>query len=81
MTDEEFADAISGLRAYDCGATDSGIRDEVLRMRVMAELHRDDAVTMRRLSAHASELLKPPYSLEDVKQLIEWLEDRMEFHV
>ena len=35
MTYEEIEDALDGLCAYDHGATDSGIKDEALRERVI----------------------------------------------
>jgi len=38
MTEEELFDAIDGLMAYDHGAASSGIRDEVLRRKVIDRL-------------------------------------------
>lgn len=38
MNQAELFDALDGLMAYDLGATDSGIRDEGLRQRVIAHL-------------------------------------------
>lgn len=38
MTEDELFDAMDGLMAWDNGCVDSGIKDEGLRRRVIAEL-------------------------------------------
>lgn len=87
MTDEELFDAIDGLHAYDDGATDSGIRDEALRQRVIEELRADAAsvpnslVGPRLMRFVRTHYYLEPYTLEDVAGFIEWLAERMELDI
>jgi hypothetical protein len=88
MNDDEFSDAMLGLYAYDTGSVSSGIRDEVLRARVIAELRRgadmkDESFDRLRLARFAREAflaeerLAQRYGLEDVKSFIRWMSDFM----
>jgi hypothetical protein len=84
MTYEQVRDAIDGLMAYDLDATDSGIKDEALRARVKAWLHdAPDTLVMSWLTDYAHDLTGSgsQYTLEDVRALIEWLRDYMEYDV
>jgi hypothetical protein len=86
VTDEELRDALDGLRAYDEGATDSGIRDEDLRARCKAALREREADPVR-WREFAARLVRDLYltdeaigheaGLEDAAGLIRWLDDRM----
>lgn len=86
MTDDEFADAMIGIYAYDTGSVDSGIHDEILRSRCIAELHRNEhdpnffRLRMSRLVREhflSEEMLAKQYGIEDVSHFIRWLADRM----
>lgn len=85
MTDEELRDALDGLAAYDAGATDSGIRDEALRARCIAELkERAAAESWRPFISRlvrdmwlSDEAIGQGYGLEDALEFTEWLEERM----
>lgn len=86
MTDEELTDALDGLFAYDTGSHDSGIYDELLRLRVIEELKTDRSTHCfcgPRLSRIAREMFltdqafEKGYNLGDVAEFIEWLKDRM----
>lgn len=87
MNTAELTDALDGLHAYDTGSTDSGIHDEALRAKCIAELrrHLDSADEGRLfisrllrnmwLSDHA---LAQGYGYEDLLGFVEWLSDYME---
>jgi hypothetical protein len=85
MEQEEMARNIDGLFAYDTGATDSGIKDEHLRAKVincMQNLSEDELriflsnyIRERFLSSSA---IANGYGIEDVKAFIEWLDEYME---
>ncbi len=81
MTDAEFANAMIGIYAYDTGSVDSGIHDELLRARVIAELRRDGGeVRLSRLVRDhflSEEALAKHYGIEDVSHFIRWLDDQM----
>lgn len=79
MSDGDLFEALDGLFAYDTGCVDSGIRDERLRTAVKAELTKDDAAGIRRLTEFAKRYMEPPYTLEDVASFIEWLRDHMDY--
>jgi len=86
MTDQELMDALSGLFAYDSGATDSGIHDEELRARVIEEIRSDagqfslfgDRVSrLAREMFLTDEAIDEGYGLEDVQLFANWLDDYM----
>ncbi len=89
MSEAELRDALDGLFAYDTGAVDSGIHDENLRARCIAEIHRhfeDDhdagMLWLSRLTRDmwlSDKALADGYTIEDVQEFIDWLDDRMEF--
>lgn len=87
MTDEELFDALDGLHAYDSGNIGSGIHDESLRHRVIAELHADaESVKYRlvgpRLQAFVEQYYyRAPYTFEDVVDFARWLSEEMDFEV
>jgi hypothetical protein len=87
MTDAEFRDALDGLFAYDVGSVDSGIHDEALRARCIAEIDRhfeDETAGMAWLSRLirdmwlSEEALTAGYTIEDALEFVRWLDDRME---
>ena len=85
MTTEELASALSGLFAFDSGATDSGIHDEVLRSQVKDILHgmaeEECRLTMSRILRDlflSEEALAEGYGIEDAAEFIRWLSDRMD---
>jgi hypothetical protein len=82
MTDEHLADAMSGLYAYDDGAVDSGIKDEVLKKRLFDRLHAmtEDEVRLflgnfMREHFVGEEALEHGYGPEDLRSFIQWLTD------
>lgn len=88
MTDDEFTDALMGIYAYDRGSVCSGIHDERLRARVIAELHRGaqdlvfDRLRLSRIVREqflTEEALAQQYGIEDVKHFIDWLSERMDY--
>ncbi len=80
MTKRKLFDSIDGLWAYDTGCTDSGIHDEALRQKVIERLGEPDGMSL--LTEFAYKLLRSRgYSLADMKELIDWLNDRMGFHL
>lgn len=81
MTKEEVLSALDGLMAYDVGAVDSGIHDELLRKRVQEWLHADDARTTETLREWLRSLLEPPYGPEDVAEAIGWLSGEMGYDI
>jgi hypothetical protein len=80
MADEELFKALDGLFAYDMGFTDSGIHDERLRQRVIAEIkaERGENKAGPRLTRFAARFVEPPCTLEDMAAFIEWLDDHMQ---
>ena len=91
MDDETLSNALIGLFAYDTGSVDSGIHDEALRSRAIRELRRladedgeADRVRLSRIVREAfltEEALELRYGIEDVKEFIDWLSNRMEYDV
>ena len=86
--EEELGNALDGLLAYDLGATDSGIHDEALRSRVQAQLHALDDETFRLVLSRyvrerllSEDALASGYGIEDVREFIAWLSERMEYDI
>lgn len=81
MNKQEFFDALDGLWAYDAGCTDSGIRDERLRTKVIEFLQSVNPIAW--LTEFARDLIKEdsPYTIEDVGGFINWLADRMDYRI
>ncbi len=84
MTYEEIKDALDGLSAYDCGATDSGIRNEALRQKVKDLIQGLEAKESRILIAKVIKglfltdaALEQGYGPEDVKDFLVWLDEEM----
>ena len=88
MTDEELRTALEGLFAYDSGSRGSGIHDEALRQRCIAELKSKpcgayEVVPRLYLSRLVREMwlseesLAQGYGIEDAVSFITWLEDQM----
>lgn len=87
MTDEELRDALDGLFAYDCGAVDSGIRDEALRARCTRALEERRArgsgewrswlARLVREMWLSEEAISQGYGTEDALEFAEWLKDVM----
>lgn len=83
MTDEELRAALDGLFAYDSGCVDSGIHDEDLRERCLAELRRQTGrheVMPRLLLSRmmrdmwlSEEALAQGYGIEDAMSFAEWV--------
>lgn len=83
MTDDELMDALDGLYAYDTGSLDSGIHDEGLRARCIAELRTGlgagEQVPRVRVGRIVRELyltderLEMGYGPEDVFAFLDWL--------
>ena len=89
MDEEELRDALSGLYAYDTGATDSGIHDEVLRQKciavINAMLKTPSELLFPRLWLSrlvrdkylSEEALAQGYGIEDAILFVQWLEEDM----
>lgn len=87
MTDDELRDALEGLYAYDSGSVSSGIRDETLRARCIAELQARTGpyelfprVLIGRMVRDlwlSEEALAEGYGPEEAREFINWLDDRM----
>lgn len=87
MDDKELQDALEGLYAYDQGAVSSGIRDESLRARCVAELRAQTGphdlyprVLVGRMVRElflSEEALEQGYGPEDAASFIRWLDDDM----
>lgn len=86
MTDEELQAALDGLYAYDTGCIDSGVHDEALRARCIAELHSrlgDHEVASRYISRLIRDMylseaaLADGYGIEDAISFTDWLGDHM----
>lgn len=86
MTDEDLADSLAGLYAYDTGCVDSGIHDERLRQRCIEELGARPVgaaevgprlFLSRMIRDHwlSEEALEQGYGIEDVLSFAEWLGD------
>lgn len=87
MTDDELRDALDGLFAYDTGCVDSGIHDEALRARCVAELaaraarpdHRLWEARLVRDMWVSEEALTNGYGLEDLVGFVQWLADALNY--
>ncbi len=94
LTNEELADAMDGIHAYDTGCVDSGIRDETLRKRCSEQLHamtkrKSDGATLDDASVFLAEFivdrclgaeaLAQGYGPEDAFDFMKWLSDGMNF--
>jgi hypothetical protein len=69
-TDQNLIDDIAWLYS----GHDSGQRDDVRKQRVADALRADDRRAIRVLTACAQDLLKPPYTIEDVASFIRFLD-------
>lgn len=85
MTPDDLYDALSGLHAYDSGCVSSGIHDELLRERAKTYLKGLDETALRLVLSRfvrdmylMEEALSQRYGIEDVKDFIDWLDERME---
>lgn len=80
MNDEELAEALDGLHAYDEGAIDSGIKNEELRVAALAELARRPPSAAEQI---VHQLYLSPqkraagYSEEDAAGFREWLSEQL----
>jgi len=85
VTDDELRAALDGLCAYDEGAVSSGIHDEQLRQRCIAELKQRTAgdegrawlARFARDMYLSDEAIGDGYGLGDVLEFAEWLRDEM----
>jgi len=73
---------LDGLFAYDTGAVDSGIHDDLLKERIkvylIAECKSNSAYPEILNEFLKEYYLHPPYTLEDVKSFIEWVDELLE---
>lgn len=75
-------DALDGLHAYDNGATDSGIHDEMLRQRVKEYLRSLPEDRRRKLLGRIGRdlylsdgALEAGYGMESILEFARWLDD------
>lgn len=85
MYQKELSENIDKLFAYDTGATDSGVKDENLRNKIILEIKNLSEDQFRIfMSAYVKErflsdtAIKNGYGIEDVKCFIEWLDQYMD---
>lgn len=77
-----IVEAIMGLAAYEDGATDSGIRDEVLRAKVEAYINGLSREQYRKLRAMVAreflddEAVEQGYGMESAREVDDWIEER-----
>lgn len=76
--------SLDTLFAYDTGSTDSGIKDEQLRKKIIYDLENMDDNNFRifiskyiRNKFLSDAALSEGYGLEDVKTFIDWLDEFM----
>lgn len=85
MDYNDIFESIDKLFAYDTGAIDSGIKDEILRKQIIKYINNlsDDEFrifmsTYLRERFVNEKAIKNGYGIEDVKSFIEWLDEYME---
>jgi hypothetical protein len=71
MTENELSDALDGFFAYDLGATDSGIRDAMLRRKVREYLASMDDVARKTTLTNIVKALE--YEPEDLAEFMVWV--------
>lgn len=82
MTEAELFEAMDGLMAYDHGATDSGIHDEQLRARVIAQVSAlspgERRVVLSRFvrSYLTDEMIIQGYGWEDARSAANWIDEQ-----
>jgi hypothetical protein len=88
MNQNELFDALNGLFAYDTGCTDSGVKDETLRAKVVSYLNSlsedEFRITLSifiREAFVSEEAINEGYGIEDVKSFIEWMDSHMHTHL
>lgn len=81
MTDQELAEALEGLYAYDSGCVSSGIHDENLKARLHTVFHEKDASERVRFISQmvidhylSPEANKLRYGPEDALLFLRWVE-------
>lgn len=88
MDQQHISKDIYRLFAYDTGATDSGIKDEYLRDKIIKYIQGLSEDEMRiflsnyiRESFVSPEAIADGYGVEDVKAFIEWLDEYMDYTI
>lgn len=82
MKREKLQDSLDGLFAYDGGCTDSGIKDELLRMKCKEELQKlspAEITVLIRDMWWSDEALAQGYGAEDAFAFMKWLGDEMDY--
>lgn len=76
MTFKEKLDRLDGVFAYDNGCVSSGIKDDDFKARLRGDT---DGETDELLKALTKQYLNSDegYTLEDIKALIDWAEDQL----
>jgi hypothetical protein len=84
MMDDPLFDQLEAIHAYDTGSTDSGVHDEQLRARLVAELVElnpwENAEARRRLSVWvreaylSEEAMVKGYGWEDALEFLTWID-------
>ena len=88
MTRQELFLLLEGLHAYDSGATDSGIHDEISKRKVSKYLllmERKDLLNLLSIFIRdvflSDESLNRGYSIEDVLEFMKWLDSEMGVYI
>jgi len=78
--DEDVLDRIEGIFAYDTGSIGSGISDPAFKQRL---LDGGDIDPFPYLSRIAKDMLNSDqgYTIEDVKSLIDWAAEHIEYEI
>ncbi|MCU5414772.1 MULTISPECIES: hypothetical protein [Bacillus] len=84
MNQNKLFGILDGLYAFDTGSTDSGIKDEFLRMKVIEYLESLDQEEFRIIMSNfirdyfvSHEAIKKGYGIEDVVSFVKWLDKFM----
>lgn len=78
MDQETFQDAVSGLFAYDTGSISSGIKDDLLKIRVGVKLKSMNRLEISRLCRDmfiSEEMLLNGYGIEDLISFTNWMHE------
>lgn len=82
MKKTKILDCLDGFFAYDAGSIDSGIKDDVLREKVfniIKELQEEESCEYPNILKEyvKAYLFDDAYSLEDIKEFINWIDDNL----
>lgn len=80
MTFEEKLDRMEGLFAYDTGCTDSGARDDQFKYSLRIATDNEKSKLLTELAKQYLNS-KQGYTIEDIRSLITWADDELDFDI